>query len=59
MRTFACQMSWRGVVFATQVTVAEPGKAPPPLLGRLDFFAAFDVQFQWHKNPPIFHVKPH
>lgn len=52
-----CSVEWRGIVFATDIAVAEPGKSVPILLGRNDFFRTFAVQFQWHKKPPIFHVK--
>lgn len=41
-----------------RISVAEPGHLQVALLGRGDFFRAFTVRFQWHRDPPFFDVDP-
>jgi hypothetical protein len=50
-------VSFMGCSF-TDLLVVQPGALPVILLGRTDFFAAFDVRFEWYKTPPLFYLDP-
>lgn len=61
LETRACNgsLSYKRWAFADgPLMVAEPGRVQMPLLGRGDFFAAFNVRFAWHRSPPTFDVDP-
>ena len=47
--------TWR---ICDDVEVAEPGKLPATLLGRVEFFTKFVVRFNWFHNPPTFDIDP-
>lgn len=47
--------TWR---ICDEVEVAEPGKLPATLLGRIEFFSKFVVRFNWFQDPPTFDIDP-
>ena len=52
-RVVEAELSYLNRVFARQIFVSA---IPRPVLGRNDFMATFDLQFQWGSIPPEFHV---
>ena len=51
-------ISHKGTTFYNgDIPVLQPGSGiSGPILGRADFFTTFGVVFEWHKDPPVFHV---
>jgi hypothetical protein len=52
---------WRGIELCQRFCVIEPPEDPKdqlpfPLLGRSDLFTKFNVQFNWHRTPPVMFI---
>lgn len=57
-RPMKATLKFRDWTICEEIAVAEPGRLPVVLLGRLDFFQRFVVRFMWHKVPPYVDVDP-
>jgi hypothetical protein len=59
MRTCPATVRWLGRIVCKSVDIAPEGaQMSYALLGRADFFAKHVIRFNWHKNPPEFHIDP-